>query len=32
VIIAVWAKDIHHLYKVEDITRGFGWDNTDQDR
>lgn len=32
VIIAVWAKDIHHLYKAEDIARALGWDNSGQDR
>jgi len=32
VIIAVWAKDIHHLYKAEDIARALGYNNSGQDR
>lgn len=31
-IIAVWAKDIHHLYKSEDIATALRYNNSGQDR
>lgn len=31
-IIAVWAKDMHHLYKAEDIATALGYNNSGQDR
>jgi hypothetical protein len=31
VIIAVWAKDMHHLYDAEHIARSLGYNNSGQD-
>jgi len=30
-IIAVWAEDMHHLYKAEDIAETLGYDDSGQD-